>query len=1248
MRIDKIEICNLASLEGEQVIDFMQEPLKSAGLFAITGKTGAGKSTVLDAICLALYNEAPRLGNKEIVAKATDDTTPNIYNTCNMLRRGATQGYSRITFSLDDGTQYMAKWVVGLTRNNTYKPIQRELVQLKPKHVTLADKNTDVQRLIQQIVRLDYSQFTRTVILAQNSFANFLSAKRGEKSQLLEKITGTEIYAKISSKIFEETKYAEQELTGARQYMDGLANGSLSAEDLQQTEESLRLRTSQLSKSKEDLQKVERQIEWLEQYEQALANLEQKKVALQDARQAYNQLYDRQHELERYDLLQPFAKIYTNIKQAEETIARMKSETSAKEAEQEKYNHDVELSKDRYREANDRLLSARQAMTNRQGDINRGRMIQGKLSAVQATLKTTQDDIHRNEDELQQRNDTRNSKEAELNDSKKRLGEAQLAMQTMRQHQAMVAQMEFVRAHLQKMNEMRHEIEDTQHKLDGLGTDLKQCKDRFVAEEDNSHKQQEMLNRLQAELLLHEQANKGLTSQEIQGRLTKLTDVAMRSGNAIRLWTHIDNGFTNISNKTDELRRRKATHAQQADEIKEAQIQVEKFSYGYDLIHQNYTLSQSEDVANMRKSLKEGTPCPLCGSTHHPYHPDSAQQLDDFMSNLLEQHQRAFEDMQSAKQRLTELQQIYDTEHGQLQVEEGNLAKMKMEQAEDIKAWAQYADLDNSFAQCDENVNRDNRRVILNQIYESSSKERDITKTRLEEFTKHQDEINRVNAEIKDVQQKITETSRRQTEIKAHMQILDNHITTCQKSIEETRNKLGRESSLVEPLMTITGWKERWANSYEAFDRELAAIKAKWDDANETLTQEESTRFRLQQELTTLQKASEDLQHARRDLVGKADVMQQDITRLEAELQTLFGDSTVDKEADRLEMAVKTAEEDSQKAMARYNEVRQSLDKISGELTSLRQQCDAQEKEHRDLRTKLDIEISRFNTGQDYTLQYFELDKYFSDPQSWQQLRKTIDDHKKRVAAEQFKVESASQEVAKLEASPSRPAEEEEHSVSGMRTAQEMLSKKVEEIEKERNSLEFIVKTHKESIQNMEFYRSTLEKAEANWQAWKQLCDVLGSADGNAFREIAQCYTFDFLVDFANLQLADLTSRYYLRKRRNTLQLEVVDRYMLDQVRAVNSLSGGETFIVSLALALGLSALSGNNLEIGSLFIDEGFGNLDNENLNMVIDALSNLPRTQHRKVGVISHTELIQARISPKICLIPETGGRSRIEIKG
>lgn len=1245
MRIDKIEICNLASIEGEQEIDFMQEPLKSAGLFAITGKTGAGKSTVLDAICLALYNEAPRLGNKEKQAKAADDDTPNIYNTCNLLRRGSTQGYSRITFSLDDGTQYMAKWAVALTRNNTFKPIQRELVQLKPKHITLADKNSDVQNMIRQIVRLDYSQFTRTVILAQNSFANFLSAKRGEKSQLLEKITGTEIYAKISKNIYEETKAAEQEYNGARQHMDGLGNGALSPEDLQQAEENLHLRTSQLGKFKEDLAQVQRQIEWLKQYGQAVEDLGQRNAALQETRQAYNQLYDQQRELERYDLLQPFAKTYSNIRQTEQNISKLKNDTSAKEAEAEKYSREADISHGRYREANDRLLTARQNMSNQQPNINRGRHIQGKLAAVQETLKTTQSDLKRNEEELQQRTDARNSKEAELNDCRKRLGEARLAMQTMRQHHAMVTQMEYVRTHLQKMNELRLNINSAEKTLEAHDKELRSCKERAATEEDNAHKLQETVSRLKAELLLHEQANKGLTSTEIQSRLTKLADIAMRSGNAITLWTHIDRRFTNISDKTDELRRRKAMHLQQADKIRETKIDVEKFAYAYDVIHQNYTLSQSEDVANMRQALREGTPCPLCGSTHHPYHTDSAQHLDDFLSNLTEQHQRALNDMQDAKQKLADLQQAYDTEHGQLEVEENMLAAMKEDQADDIKAWAQFADLDRSFAQCDENVNRDNRRIILNQIYETSCRDRDAAKTRLVEFNRNQDEINRINAEIKDVQQNITETSRRQTEIKAHMQILDNHIATCQKNIEDNKNRLATESLLVDPLMTITGWKERWANSYEAFDRELAAIKAKWDDGNEKQKQEEDTLYRLQQELNTLDKAAEDLQKNHRELTGKADVMQQEISRFKTDLHTLFGDSTVDKEADRLELAVRTAEEDSQKTFAHYNEVRQQLDKVSGEIKSLQQQCAAQENEHRDMRTKLDMEISRFNIGQDYTLQYFELDKYFSNPHSWQELRTTIDEHKKRVAAEQFKVEAASQKVAALEASSERPAEQEQNEAT-LQDRMEQLTRQIEETEKEKNTLEFKVKTHRECAQNMEFYRPTMQKAEANWQAWRQLCDVLGSADGNAFREIAQRYTFDFLVDFANAQLADLTPRYKLRTHKGTLQLEVVDRYMLDQVRAVNSLSGGETFIVSLSLALGLSSLSGNNLEIGSLFIDEGFGNLDNENLNMVIDALSNLPRTQHRKVGVISHTDLIQARISPKICLVPQTGGRSKIQI--
>lgn len=264
-------------------------------------------------------------------------------------------------------------------------------------------------------------------------------------------------------------------------------------------------------------------------------------------------------------------------------------------------------------------------------------------------------------------------------------------------------------------------------------------------------------------------------------------------------------------------------------------------------------------------------------------------------------------------------------------------------------------------------------------------------------------------------------------------------------------------------------------------------------------------------------------------------------------------------------------------------------------------------------------------------------------------LRATIDELKTKRDSISFKVDVAAKVVADLEMSPFRPSQNDpDENRKALCSKQEELVSDIKKNEEMLHHNEYLIKAHNESMRKIEQFKPELNAAKDDCECWKKLCDVLGSADGKSFREIAQCYTFEFLVDFANHQLADLTPRYLLRTKPGTLQLDVIDRNMLDQVRAVNSLSGGESFIVSLSLALGLSSLSSNNLNIGSLFIDEGFGNLDADNLNMVIDALSNLQNTQRRKVGVISHTEQIQNRISPKIHLVPEPGGRSKITIQG
>lgn len=164
---------------------------------------------------------------------------------------------------------------------------------------------------------------------------------------------------------------------------------------------------------------------------------------------------------------------------------------------------------------------------------------------------------------------------------------------------------------------------------------------------------------------------------------------------------------------------------------------------------------------------------------------------------------------------------------------------------------------------------------------------------------------------------------------------------------------------------------------------------------------------------------------------------------------------------------------------------------------------------------------------------------------------------------------------------------------------------------------------------------------------WAQLNELAGSADGAKFRRIAQGYTLDVLLGYANVQLRNLTRRYRLERVPDTLALQVIDRDMCDEVRTVHSLSGGESFLVSLALALGLSSLSSNRMKVESLFIDEGFGSLDAETLRVAMDALESL-RTQGRKIGVISHVQEMTERIPAQIRVNRAGNGRSFIEIVG
>ena len=216
MKILAIRLKNLTSIEGTVEVDFTAEPLCSAGIFAISGPTGAGKSTLLDALCLALYDKAPRFAASVESVNLADvgDNRINQSDVRNLLRRGTSDGYAEVDFLGVDGHRYRSCWSVRRTRNKVSGSLQPQMMEVKELDTGKEFQGTKKELLAQlvELIGLTYEQFTRTVLLAQNDFATFLKSKGAAKAELLEKLTGTGVYSFISQEVFARNKAAQEEI----------------------------------------------------------------------------------------------------------------------------------------------------------------------------------------------------------------------------------------------------------------------------------------------------------------------------------------------------------------------------------------------------------------------------------------------------------------------------------------------------------------------------------------------------------------------------------------------------------------------------------------------------------------------------------------------------------------------------------------------------------------------------------------------------------------------------------------------------------------------------------------------------------------------------------------------------------------------------------------------------------------------------------------------------------------------------
>ncbi|MFT7217427.1 MAG: exonuclease SbcC, partial [Paraglaciecola sp.] len=420
MKILSIRLKNLNSLKGEWKIDFTQSPFVENGLFAITGPTGAGKTTLLDAICLALYHQTPRLGQ--------------ITNSANeIMTRGTGECLAEVEFEVK-GTAYRAFWSMRRSRGNVdgkLQPADAELAEVATGKV-LATQIRQKSEEIEKLTGLDFGRFTKSMMLSQGDFAAFLNADEKQRAELLEELTGTEVYGLISIKVHEHHSQAKQELN---KLQAGASTFQLfTPEQKQQLQDELTQLQTQQSALGQQISTSEKHINWWHKQLSAEQNQQNASVLCTQAKQAIS---DGKDDLALLEKSEPAQRLRPNWERLVE-VTEQHSKTQQQLTTQQDSQATTEIALTR---ATDTLAQAEQALhTSKQGQHTQETLITEQVLPLDAKINNLTEKHSEKQQgltQLQQQQQDASSKQQALTAELTSLNEQHLAVQHyLTEHQA--------------------------------------------------------------------------------------------------------------------------------------------------------------------------------------------------------------------------------------------------------------------------------------------------------------------------------------------------------------------------------------------------------------------------------------------------------------------------------------------------------------------------------------------------------------------------------------------------------------------------------------------------------------------------------------------------------------------------------------------------------------------------------------------------------------------------------------------
>ncbi|SFC43129.1 exonuclease SbcC [Flexibacter flexilis DSM 6793] len=1231
MKILAIRLHNLASLEGTTTIDFTQEPLQSAGIFAITGQTGAGKSTILDALCLALFGKTPRHDKARETGVTLPDGTGQ-GDARNILRKGTSECFAEVDFVGVEGGQYRARWAARRAKTGTLQADTMLLTNLAD-GVHFPEKKKETQKRIEQLVGLSFEQFTRSVLLAQGDFTAFLKADKDEKSALLEKLTGTDIYSQVSIKIYKHhTQHSDQlDLLKARsqeiQLLDSEQKQVLEAQKTQllaQIKELEQQKTQLESQQiwyktahelENGLTQATQKLELAQAQWQAMAS-ETQLLALVESVQTAKPLLDN-----RLKANQQAERIGQALSQAQSKAATLAAQAQALQTQQQAAQAHYTQAQKEQQAAAEPLGEARALdalLTEHENTLSQAKAAQETLLTEQEnnakTIAAAEEKVKMMLQKIEEKNawivGNKNRENVADNDgliTSKLEQVGKLHQQQITQNNELlrlkknlenVPNLSQLQAEIQKYES---EIKEKQKEINALEKQVKNIDfQQLKAEEKAKNQTKELL--IKAENIWQKRYSFQKNKQEI-------ADKVAENAQAIA-----------------QAQKQLAATMPAYEQAQAAEAQAQK-------ILEAARLAASPTTEQLRAHLTDGTPCLVCGSVHHPYAESSpvVLQIFDTLEVELKKCKTAVLNLQQQKADCEARLKTLVPEQESLQT---RLATLEQEAVQLQTQWlplaqalaVQEADLSENYWQTQTLVVSSDLEKIENQ---------------LQFFLEKQEKLTQAKEDLRQTEKQLQTTQLRAQNVESEIENLNLQINNATEKIAGFEEEIeGIQRALSKYFVSET-WFDNFIQNPTNFIEQIKQFAKKWKDAKREVEDLEKQLEQQEFELTQYKLNTESIAKKYNEAVTHTFKCQKKLSDALEQRQNLFGGQPVAQVEADLRQRVSQAKTAWEQAQNRYDAAHLEQVQADQNTHNWQQQQAQIVAEIADLETQITGWCADYQSKNTTEMNAEKLAELLGHSEQWQQQTR----QRQQQASEQLRdaqtvlTERQQQQEKHLQAKNTAYTEEELQVLHAEKVAE------IGQVQTQRTETELLLRQNEEAEKRAGDLRQKIDNQMIVSEKWAKLNSLLGSADGKRFRQIAQEYTLDILLGYANVHLNELTSRYRLSRTKEALGLQVHDQDMGDEVRSVHSLSGGESFLVSLALALGLASLSSNRMKVESLFIDEGFGSLDPVTLAVAVDALERL-HNQGRKVGIISHVQELTERFPTRIHVSKQRNGRSRVEV--